>query len=139
MVKIILTLLATCAISPSALAAPPEVALSDYAFDFTAVGYEISVTGQSSYFSDQLDAGDYIDLRDGGYTIKTVIDGLSRKNKKKFINFYNKNCKKAFMGTACHMKVTGEVALDDNMKMFLTADEIKVCNKGCSEVLAVYD
>ena len=139
MAKIILTLLTIATMSYSAMAAPPEVALSDYAFDFTTVGYEISVTGQSSYFSDQLDAGDSIALRDGGYTIKTVIDGLSRKNKKEFINYYNKNCKKSFMGSACHMKITGEVALDDTMKMFLTADEIKVCNKDCSEVLAVFN
>ncbi len=125
-------------ISSSAIAAPVNVTLSDYAFDFTAVGYEISVTGLSSYF-EPLNAGDYFSLRDGAYTMKTVIGGLSRKNKKTFINYYNKNCKESFIGSDCHIRVTGEVALDDNMKMFLTADEIKVYSKDFKEVLAVFE
>ena len=140
MVKIILTLLATCAISSSALAAPVKVTLSNYAFDFTSVGYEISVIGTSYYISDPLDSDDYFSLKDGGYTMETVIGGLSRTNKKSFINYYNENCKYSVGGRhACHLMVTGEVALNDVMKMILTADEIKVCNKDCTEVLAVFD
>lgn len=137
--KIVLTFLVTVAIAHTAVAAPPEVTLPDYAFDFTTVGYEISVTGWSSYFSDPLDAKDYFELKDGGYTMRTVVGRLTRQNKKAFIDYYNKNCKKAFSGRDCRLMVTGEVALDDQMKMFLTADDIKVCNSDCSEILATYD
>ena len=99
--------------------------LSDYAYDFASIGYEIEVTG-SSYYHNPLNSGDYFRLMEGDYTMETMFDGLSRKARKEFVAFYNKECPHDYGDADCHITVTGEVELDEDMKMVLTANAIKV-------------
>lgn len=67
------------------------VKLSDYAFDFPTYGYEITVSGTTQDFSDKLTADDYLNISDDGYTIKTLIDRMARKDRQQFITFFNEN------------------------------------------------
>ena len=101
-----------------------KTTLSDYAYDFASIGYEIEVSGKSNYFN-ALNAGDYFNLKEGDYTLKTLFDGLSRKNRKAFVTFYNSECEYNY-SKDCRMTVSGEVELDDSMGMVLTANSISI-------------
>lgn len=104
-----------------ALSETSTVKLSDYAFDFPAYGYEIAVSGTTQNFSDKLGADDYINIRDDGYTIKTLIDRMARKDRQQFITFFNENCI-GFLEAECSITATGDVELDEDMKMIFRMD-----------------
>ena len=63
--------------------------LKDYAYDFSTIGYEISFPASSGYYS-SMNAGDYFNAKDDGYTIKVRIEGLSRNNRRDFVSYYNR-------------------------------------------------
>jgi hypothetical protein len=110
----------------AAVAAPVATTLSNYAYDFSSVGYEIELTAES-YYHNPLNAGDYFRMIDGEYTMKTLFDGLSRKGRKSFEQFYNAQCEDvSYSSKGCRVTVSGEVELDSSMKMILTANEITV-------------
>ena len=44
--------------------------LKDYAYDFSTIGYEISFPASSGYYS-SMNAGDYFNAKDDGYTKKS--------------------------------------------------------------------
>ena len=108
--------------------------LSDYAYDFSSVGYEIEVTATSQYHN-PLNSGDYFRLIDGAYTMNTLFDGLSRKGRKNFEKFYNAECEYAFGDRICKVTAAGEVELDSSMKMILTANVITVTGAKTGETI----
>ena len=112
------------AIPAVSIADVTKTTLSDYAYDFASIGYEIEVSGTSNYFN-ALNAGDYFNLKEGDYTLKTLFDGLSRKNRKAFVAFYNSECEYNY-SKDCQITVSGEVELDDSMGMVLTANSVSI-------------
>ena len=120
------------AYATAAASEPPHVRLSDYAFDFPTYGYELTVIGRTSNFADRLTADDYITIEDSGYSIRTLIDRMSRKDRQGFIRFFNTNCI-GFMPTdTCPIKASGDVELDENMRMIF---RLTICSirKGDAE------
>ena len=118
----------------TAVAAPVTTTLSNYAYDFSSVGYEIEVTANSQYHN-PLNSGDYFRMTDGAYTMNTLFDGLSRKGRKDFEKFYNAECKHSFDDKICNVTVAGEVELDDSMQMILTANVITITGAKTGETL----
>ena len=112
--------------------------LKDYAYDFSAIGYEISFPASSGYYS-SMNAGDYFNAKHDGYTIKVRIEGLSRNNRREFVSYYNENCKVAYTKETCPMAVEGEVELDDSMSMILTAKKIDFYNPDRSKIIKSFD
>tara|TARA_Y100000814_G_scaffold121400_1_gene86990 strand:- start:511 stop:921 length:411 start_codon:yes stop_codon:yes gene_type:complete len=102
---------------------PTPTTLEDYAYDFSTIGYEIVFPATSGYF-DAMNAGDYFNAKDKGYTIKVRIESLSRNSRREFVSYYNENCKYDFMNDTCPITVSGEVELDESMGMILTAKKI---------------
>ena len=123
MIKQLSTML-LLAIPAVSIADVTKTTLSDYAYDFASIGYEIEVSGKSNYF-DALNAGDYFNLKEGDYTLKTLFDGLSRKNRKAFVAFYNSECEYNY-SNECQITASGEVELDDSMGMVLTANSVSI-------------
>ncbi len=104
--------------------------LEEYAYDFATIGYDVTITGDSTYF-DPMNAGDYFTLEDSGYTLETRIDGMSRKGKKEFIKFYNANCEISWTDVSyCNITVTGETELNEMMALVLTATSITFNDHG---------
>lgn len=101
----------------AARAEPVAVSLEDYAFDFPTYGYEIAVSGTTRNFQDKLTADDYITIVDDGYNLKTLIDRMGRRDRQKFIAFFNEHCIVGFTRDACAITASGDVELDENMKM----------------------
>ena len=100
-----------------AVSEPTQVTLADYAFDFPAHGFEIEFSGTTQNLVDKLTADDHITIEDNGYKMRTLIDRMGRKDRQAFIRFFNAGCI-GFMPTdACLITATGEVELDDDMKM----------------------
>ena len=112
--------------------------LKDYAYDFSTIGYEISFPASSGYYS-SMNAGDYFNAKDGGYTIKVRIEGLSRNNRRDFVSYYNENCKVDYSQETCPMIVEGEVELDDSMTMILTAKKINFYNLDRTKIIKSFD
>ena len=107
-----------------ALSEPVFTSLQDYAFDFPKYGYEIAVTGETSNFTDNLTADDYITINDNGYNMKTLIDRMDRKDRQQFISFFNKNC--IGFRERCTITASGEIELDDNMRMIFRISTAKI-------------
>ena len=122
MIKQLSTIL-LLAIPAVSMADVRKTTLSDYAYDFASIGYVIEVTATSRYFN-ALNAGDYFNLKEGDYTLKTMFDGLTRKDRKAFVTFYNSEC--GYDEGDCQITVSGEVELDDSMGMVLTANSINI-------------
>lgn len=124
--------LATIAVVYSApgRAEPPKVSLADYAFDFATYGYEITVSGTTRNLTDKLTADDYIRIRDEGYTIKTLIDRMGRKDRQQFIRFFNEHCITGFTGKGCAITATGDVELDDDMRMIFRISSSTIAKGG---------
>tara|TARA_Y100000739_G_C20278052_1_gene315331 strand:+ start:139 stop:552 length:414 start_codon:yes stop_codon:yes gene_type:complete len=112
--------------------------LKDYAYDFSTIGYEISFPASSGYYS-SMNAGDYFNAKDDGYTIKVRIEGLSRNNRRDFVSYYNENCKVDYTQETCPMIVEGEVELDDSMSMILTAKKIDFYNSDRTKIIKSFD
>jgi len=119
-------------------AKPFPTTLKDYAYDFSAIGYEIIFPATSGYF-DTMNAGDYFNAKDKGYTIKVRIESLSRNSRREFVSFYNENCKYDFMQDTCPMVISGEVELDESMSMVLTAKKIDFYNSDRSKVIKSFE
>ena len=112
----ILAVLAAAYAIPAA-SETPRVSLADYAFDFPTYGYEITVMGETKNFTDKLTADDHISIKDDGYTVKTLIDRMGRKDRQKFIRFFNEHCIVGFSTAGCAITATGDIELDENMRM----------------------
>ena len=109
--------LLTAVFALPAASEPAQVRLEDYAFDFPTYGYEITVTGETRNFTDTLTANDYITIDDGGYTLKSLIDRMERKDRQQFISFFNEHCVTGFMGDPCAITASGDIELDEDMRM----------------------
>ena len=103
-----------------------EVTLADYAFDFATIGYEITVSGETGNIQDALTADDYISIEADGYTLKTLIDRMNRKDRQQFIRFFNKHCIVGFVGPGCAITASGDIELDENMKMIFRMSTAKI-------------
>ena len=134
----IFTLLFVLMISTSS-AEPVETTLKDYAYDFSSIGYEISFPASSEYF-DPMNAGDYFNAKHAGYTIKVRIEGLNRNNRRDFVSHYNENCKYGYSSNEiCPMVLTGEIELNENMKMILTAKKIDFYTSDRTKLIKSFD
>lgn len=112
--------------SGPALSEPVSVALKDYAFDFPTYGHEITVTGITKNFNDKLTANNYISIDDKGYTLKTLIDRMSRKDRQQFISFFNDHCVLGFTSKGCAITASGDVELDEKMRMIFRMSFVKI-------------
>ena len=114
----------------SAAAQPARVSLEDYAFDFPKYGYEITVAGTTGNFQDKLTADDYITIDDEGYKLKTLIDRMRRKDRQKFMSFFNDHCIVGFRGASCSIVASGDIELDENMKMIFRMSTVTISRDG---------
>ena len=129
MKRLLLAIVATVYTLPAA-SEPIQVSLADYAFDFATYGYEIAVTGETGNFSDKLTADDYITINDNGYTLKTLIDRMSRKDRQQFIAFFNNHC--IGFPAVCPIAASGDVELDERMRMIFRMATVTI-RKGDDE------
>lgn len=109
---------------------PALVALEDYAFDFPEYGYEITVQGTTRNIRDKLTADDYITIRDEGYSLKTLIDRMGRKDRQRFISFFNNHCITGFGGDPCAIRASGDIELDDEMRMIFRMSTATISMRG---------
>lgn len=109
---------------------PVPVRLSDYAFDFPKYGYEITVDGETRNLMEKLTADDYITIDDDGYKLKTLIDRMSRRDRQRFLSFFNENCVTGIMGKPCAISASGDIELDERMKMIFRMSTAKISKGG---------
>ena len=126
----ILAILAAAAYVIPAAAEPVPVSLADYAFDFPTYGYEITVVGVTSNFTDRLTADDHITIDDEGYTLKTLIDRMGRKDRQQFISFFNDHCVVGFSAKGCSITASGDIELDGNMRMIFRMSTVEISKDG---------
>ena len=107
-----------------ALAEPVRVSLADYAFDFTTIGYEIEITGTTANLMESLSSGGHISISDDDYSIKAVVDGLGRRGRKEFIDFFNAHC--IGFTARCPITASGEIELGGSMQMVLRINEATI-------------
>ena len=120
--------LATIGLITGAASEPVDVRLSDYAFDFPNYGYEISVTGETANFHDKLTADDYIIIREEGYSLKTLIDRMGRKDRQQFITFFNEHC--IDFRKMCSITASGDIELDEDMRMIFRMVTTQIAKDG---------
>lgn len=113
-------------------AEPTQTTLADYSFNFAEVGFEIAFSGTTRNYTDALTADDYITIRDKGYSMKTLIDNLPRRDRQGFIGFFNENCITGFSGTPCDIHAKGEVELDEDMQMIFRLSGVTITKSGKS-------
>lgn len=116
-------------VSP-AVSEPKGVRLSSYAFDFPKHGYEITIEGTARNLMDKLSADDFTRIEDGGYSVKTLIDRMSRSDRQKFIAFFNAHCV-GFTNVGCQIIASGEIELDKQMCMIFRVGNTSI-SKGNS-------
>lgn len=131
LMKCFLPLLAAAYAVPAA-AEVPQVRLEDYAFDFPKHGHEITVAGETRNFQDKLTADDYITINDAGYKLKTLIDRMGRRDRRQFISFFNEHCITGITGKPCTITASGDVELDEDMRMIFRMSSAKI-GKGGNE------
>ena len=124
-----LVMLAALHAAPAA-SEPIQVTLADYAFDFPTYGYEITVTGSTRNLRDKLTADDHTTINDGGYTIKTLIDRMGRKDRQGFMRFFNANCIGFSADDACPITASGEVELSKSMQMIFRVSTATISKGG---------
>ena len=112
-----------------AFSAPVPVKLSEYAFDFPKYGYEITVDGETRNLREKLTADDYIVIYDDGYKMKTLIDRMGRKDRQRFISFFNDHCI-GFATKPCAITASGEIELNEDMKMIFRMSTAKISKGG---------
>ena len=122
--------LATSVYVLPAASEPVYVKMADYAFDFPSYGYEITVEGKTRNILDNLTADDYITIVDDGYTMKTLIDRMGRKDRHQFITFFNEHCVVGFGNSGCAITASGDVELDENMRMIFRVSAAKISMDG---------
>ena len=121
-------LLAGTAYALPAASETAQVKLADYAFDFPEYGYEIEVQGVTANFHDKLTADDYITIRDDGYSLKTLIDRMGRKDRQQFITFFNGHC--IGFRANCPITASGDIELDENMRMIFRTSVVTISKDG---------
>ena len=126
----LLLAIVVAAYAGSASAQPARVSLEDYAFDFPMYGYEITVAGTTRNIRDKLTADDYITIDDEGYKLKTLIDRMGRKDRQKFISFFNDHCIAGFTGASCSIVASGDIELDEQMKMIFRMSTVTISKDG---------
>ena len=107
-----------------------KVSLANYAFDFPAYGFEITFSGTTQNFTDKLTADDYITIDDDGYKMRTLIDRMGRKDRQAFIRFFNASCIGFVPSAACLITATGEVELNDDMRMIFRMSTATISQGG---------
>ena len=112
-----------------AFSAPVPVKLSEYAFDFPKYGYEVTVEGETRNLREKLTADDYIVIDDDGYKMKTLIDRMGRKDRQRFIAFFNEHCI-GFATKPCAITASGEIELNEDMKMIFRMSAVKISKGG---------
>ena len=122
-------LLASTVYATAAASEPVRINLSDYAFDFPKYGYEIIVFGGTQNFHDKLTADDYITIEDDGYRLKTLIDRMNRRDRQGFITFFNNHCI-GFTREPCSIMASGDIELDENMRMIFRVSTAKISKAG---------
>ena len=127
--KCLLPLLAVAYAIPAA-SEPAQVRLEDYAFDFPKFGHEITVAGETRNYQDKLTADDYITINDAGYKLKTLIDRMGRKDRRQFISFFNDHCITGITGKPCSITASGDIELDEDMKMIFRISTTKIAKAG---------
>jgi len=138
--KGIITAIIMCITTIPAMAEPVETTLKDYAFDFSSVGYEISFFANTRYFSDPMNPFDYFKVSADGYTMKAKADGLSRNGLKSFIAYFNDNCKFRFAARhKCSIRISGEVKIDEDFRMLISAKKIDFLNKETHEIIKTFE
>ena len=125
----VLTIVAAGYVTPAA-SDSSRVSLADYAFDFPTYGYEITVSGVTRNFRDKLTADDYITINDEGYKLKTLIDRMKRKDRQQFISFFNSHCIVGLGDKGCGITATGDVELDENMRMIFRIRTARISKDG---------
>ena len=110
----------------SAASEPVPVSLADYAFDFPTSGFEIQVTGTTKNYTDTLTADDFINIVDNGYTLKTLIDRMNRKDRQQFISFFNAHCILGFGPGGCAIMAAGDIELDEKMRMIFRMSTVTI-------------
>ena len=123
-------ILAAAAYALPATSEPVQVRMADYAFNFAEYGYEIIVHGTTRNLQDKLTADDYITIEDEGYTLKTLIDRMGRKDRQQFITFFNEHCITGFVGVPCAIAASGDIELDDQMRMIFRMSTAKIGKDG---------
>ncbi len=119
-------------------AVPVKTTLENYAYDFSAIGYEIAFPASSTYFI-PMTADDYFNATDGSYTLEVRIDGLSRKARKDFVAYYNENCELSFSDKECQLYLEGEIELTGTMSMILKAKKIDFLSSDRSQTIKVFE
>lgn len=122
--------LAAMAYALPAASETARVKLADYAFDFPTYGYEITVAGGTRNFRDKLTADDYITINDDGYKLKTLIDRMGRKHRQQFITFFNEHCITGIGGKACAITASGDIELDEDMRMIFRMSAATISKDG---------
>lgn len=129
-----------CITTIPAMAEPVETTMKDYAFDFSSVGYEISFFAEAKYMTDPMNTNDYFNVSADGYSLKAKADGLSRKGRKSFIAYFNDNCEENFIDEIiCSIRISGEVALDENFCMVISSKRIDILNKKTKEITKTFE
>ena len=100
--------------------------MADYAFDFPTYGFEIQVIGTTKNYTDTLTADDFINIKDHGYTLKTLIDRMNRKDRQQFISFFNAHCILGFGPGGCNIRADGDIELDDKMRMIFRMSTVTI-------------
>ena len=113
------------------MAEPSKVTLEDYAFNFPTYGFEISFTGTTKNYSDKLTVDDYITIRDNGYSMRSMIDRMGRKDRQSFIQFFNSTCI-GILSNDCDITAAGEIELNEDMKMIFLINTATVTRDGKS-------
>jgi hypothetical protein len=137
--KQLIIAIAICMISSLAVAAPKKVTLKDYAYDFTKIGYEISVKGKAHYYSTGMSSNKNFTLLSDGFELRTKVDKLSRRGRKTFIEYYNTQCKKDFgADIRCFLRVAGEIELDKELRMTILASRVDFLSKSTGKVIKTF-
>ena len=122
----------------SLLAEPVETTLQDYAFDFTEIGYDIIFVANVLHFGNSTPTDTFL-VQSDGYNVSMKIDRLSRKGKRDFTKYVNKNCEAGPGGSSCTVKVSGEVSLNREFKIVIWARTIAFMERDLRTVIGTYE
>lgn len=115
-------------------AEPVHVSLPDYALDFPSYGFEITVMGTTRLSVEPLSADGRIRIREGGHKLRAFIDRMERDDRKAFVAFYNVHCFISLGERGCDITASGEVELDDDMRMLLRIHRAEL-RKGANRLI----
>ena len=128
MAAVLVVLMGVC--SGAAQSEPVPVSLATYAFDFPTYGFEITVSGKTRLTYKPLAADGRIKIREGGYSLRSVLSGMNRDDRQAFVAFYNDHCFIRAGQRQCNITASGEVELDDDMYMFFRIQRAKLWKDG---------